>query len=368
MKNSHPIPSPYAERIQRARAELDRRHLDAYLILNRMDQIWLTGFTGEDGGLLLSEDQIVLLTDGRFTESAGIEAPFGRRVIRKDRGPKSTAKEVKRLKARKLGFEPGDMTVRTYVELKKLISPARLVSAGGLFSSLREIKDAAEIALLRRAIDVAQKAFRQLQGWLRPGMTEREVAARLVFEMQTLGAQEASFNPIVAVGPSGSLPHYEPSDNVVSAESGVLIDWGARCDWYISDLTRVVWPGKVPTVLAKVYDVVRDAQLKAIAAIKPGVKVSKIDAVARSHIDKAGFGKQFNHSLGHGIGLNVHEAPGMRKLSKEVLKPGMVVTVEPGVYLPGVGGIRIEDDVLVTERGNEVLSSLPTELNAMKLA
>lgn len=182
--------------------------------------------------------------------------------------------------------------------------------------------------------------------------------------MQADGAQEVAFRPIVASGPNASLPHYEPGMAAITRGVGVLIDWGARVDGYVSDLTRVLWPGSIPPQWVKAYEVVRAAHAKAIAAIRPGVRASAVDRAARRHIDETGFKGRFTHSVGHGIGLQVHESPGLRRKATERLQPGMVVTIEPGVYLPGEGGIRIEDDVLVTATGCEVLSSLPTDAAA----
>lgn len=367
-KNRKAIPEPYNQRIARVRQALSRHKIDGYLVQSRTDQFWLTGFTGESGGVLITDSAVVLLTDGRFNETADIEAPYARKVIRKTREPSTDAREIKRLAIRRLGFEPTRMDVHTLGGLRKHTNGVRFKSAPGLISAMRVCKDAGEVEAIRHAIRVAERAFLKLKRWLRPGMTEREVAARLVYDMQRLGASEPAFPPIVAVGAHASLPHYEPGDARVNDREGVLIDWGARCGWYVSDLTRVLWPGSIPRPLAKAFKVVREAQLRAIDAIGPGVKASRIDLVARSYIRKAGYGRRFNHGLGHGIGLDVHEGPGLRKTGVDVLQPGAVVTVEPGIYLPGVGGIRIEDDVLVTETGHEVLSSLPTDIRSMSLA
>jgi Xaa-Pro aminopeptidase len=351
----------HADRLARVREQLVRRRLDGYLVWDRMDQYWLTGFTGEDGGVLVTAERTILLTDGRFDTTATLEAPWAVKVLRLKRGPESTAREIKRYRLRRVGFDPAHLNVATYAALGKLVRPGRLVSAGGVVSEMRQIKDALELAAIRGAIDIAQRAFAQLRTWLRPGMSERYVAGRLVFEMQQLGAQCGSFEPIVAVGASAALPHYEPGDQRVTRDAGVLIDWGARAGWYVSDLTRVLWPGSIPPRLRRIADVVREAHDRAVAVIGPGVKAVAVDRAARQHIHKAGLGKRFNHATGHGIGLNVHEAPRLGRNSKDVLKAGMVVTVEPGVYLPGVGGVRLESDVLVTERGHEVLSTLAPE-------
>lgn len=353
------IPDTIGERLAVLRTQLAARKLDAFLVLNRYDQYWLTGFTGEDGGVLVTPNGVTLITDGRFSETADTEAPWARKVLRVARGPDSFAKVLKRAKTPRVGFEPEHMSVNLFAELSKLIRPLKLHSAGGIISTLRRAKHGAEMAAIRKAVHIAQDAFNAVRREIRPGVTEAHIAARLSFEMKSRGAQGDAFAPIVAAGPRSSLPHYEPADLPIQRGEVVLIDWGARADWYVSDLTRVVLPTSIPPKLAKVYDAVRQAHDAAIEAIRPGVSAAAIDRVARNLIRRAGFDKEFSHALGHGIGLNVHESPRLGKKSKDVLAPGMVVTIEPGIYLPGVGGVRLEDDVLVTESGYEVLSSLP---------
>lgn len=335
------------------------RKLDALLIQNRMDQFWLTGFTGEDGQVLVTSRQVVLLTDGRFDEAADLEAPWARKVLRKKRGVEATAKEFRRCRVQRIGYEPNHMNVATFTALRREAKPASLVSASSIIGQRRLIKDAGEIAAICNAIAIAQEAYVKIARWIRPGLTEREVAAKLVYEMEGLGAQGPSFSPIVAAGASASLPHYEPADRKIRDKQGVLIDWGARVGWYCSDLTRVIRIGSIRRRLAKVYDVVASAHDAAIAKVRPGEKAARVDKAARDVIAKAGFGKCFNHGLGHGLGLDVHEAPRLAQKSEDVLQPGMVTTIEPGIYLPGYGGIRIESDVLVTDSGYEVLSTLP---------
>ncbi len=360
-KSDKPVPEPYSIRIKKLRDEMGRRKIDGYLIQDRMDQYWTTGFTGEDGPVLLTQRAVVLLTDGRFDEAADREAPYARKVLRKKRTPDETVREVRRGKVKKLGFNPDHMNVREYNALKKLAAPARLVPTEGLVTPFRACKDAGEVNRLRTAIRVAEEAFERLRQWLQPGQTEREIAARLVYEMQQLGAQGETFPSIVAVGANSSLPHYEPGNGKLVENEILLIDWGARVEWYGSDLTRVLWLGRIPDRMKDVFRVVREAHDRAIEAVKPGVKARAVDAVARGIIQKAGYGKLFNHGLGHGLGIVAHESPRVNKISKDILKPGMVITIEPGVYLPGVGGVRLEDDVLVTDTGYEVLSTLPVE-------
>ena len=355
-------PEPYSLRINKLRAEMDRRKLDGYLIQNRLDQYWLTGFTGEDGAVLVTPRTVVLLTDGRFQDTADLEAPYARKVVRKKRSPEETVVELRRGKVTRLGFDPDHMNVREFTAFRKLASPTRLVAASDMIAPLRAIKDASEVALLRQAVRVAEQAFNEVRAWLRPGLSEREIAAELAYRMRRLGAQGESFPAIVAVGSNAAIPHYEPGDRKLAENELLLVDWGAKVSWYGSDLTRVLWLGTIPPRLRQVFDIVREAADRAIDAVKPGIKASAVDRVARELIRKSGYGKHFTHGLGHGLGLGGHEGPRFGKRSKDVLKPGMAVTIEPGIYLPGEGGVRIEHDVLVTETGHELLSTLPAEL------
>ncbi|TWT44116.1 putative peptidase [Phycisphaerae bacterium RAS1] len=359
MTAAHAVPDVHAARLASVREDLSKKKLDALLVQNRADQYWLTGFTGEDGFVILSHKHVVLLTDGRFDETADREAPWARKVIRQKRTADETVRELKRMKIGRLGFEPSHMSVLAFGELKKLAKSSRLVAASGIIRTRRLIKDAREVTLIRNAIHAAEEAFRRVRHDIRPGMTEREVAAKLIYEMHVLGASEPAFGPIVAAGPNASLPHYEAGNRRISRGEPVLIDWGARVNWYVSDLTRVIWLDSIPPKSREILDVVRAAHDRAIAVIRPGVSAAAVDNAARAYIRKSGYGKQFRHSVGHGIGLDVHEGPGLRKTNKDPLKAGMVVTIEPGIYLPGVGGARIESDVLVTERGCEILSTLP---------
>lgn len=356
-----PPPEPYSLRINNLRDELARRKLDGFLVQDRMDQYWLTGFTGEDGPVLVTPRHVVLLTDGRFDEAADREAPYARKVLRKKRSPDETIREVRRCKVKRLGFNAAHMTVGDFNALKKCAGAIKLIPIDSPITPHRACKDDGEVERLKVAIRVAEEAFQKVRQGLRPGLTEREIAAELCYEMQKRGAQGESFPSIVAAGANASLPHYEPGERKLKENEVLLIDWGARVNWYGSDLTRVLWLGSPPPEIRKIFDIVRTAHDRAIEAVRPGIKARAVDAVAREVITKAGYGKQFNHGLGHGLGCVVHEAPRVSKVSKDTLKPGMVITIEPGIYLPGVGGVRLEDDVLVTERGYEVLTTLPLE-------
>ena len=242
-----------------------------------------------------------------------------------------------------------------------------LVGLTGTVEALREIKDESEIAAIREAIRFAERAFAMLRAGLREGESEKDTADALEGYLRRCGATGASFPPIVAVGVNSALPHARPTTTTrIGQDDFVLIDWGATGRPYKSDLTRVLVTGKVTPKFEAIYRTVLTALERGIAAIRPGVKAHDVDAEARSVIEEAGFGRFFDHGLGHGLGMDIHEAPRVRKGSNVVLEPGMVFTVEPGIYLPDWGGIRIEDDVLVTPDGCEVLSRLPRSLDSVK--
>jgi Xaa-Pro aminopeptidase len=236
------------------------------------------------------------------------------------------------------------------------------VPTSGLVEQLRQIKDAEEVERIRQAVWQAEKAFAVLRSTLRPEMTEKQVADELEHQFRLFGAKNAAFPSIIAVGPRGALPHAVPTNKRVGDDDFVLVDWGANERLYCSDLTRMVVTGKISPKFERIYRVVLEAQTRAIAAIRPGAVSQDVDNVAREFITKAGFGRRFRHGLGHGLGMLVHEEPRLAVKNQTVLRPGMVITVEPGIYLPGWGGIRIEDDVLVTRSGHEVLTNAPKQL------
>ena len=257
------------------------------------------------------------------------------------------------------------MTVSQRDRLAADLPKVELEASSGLVENLRQIKDKEEVARIREAIRQAEKAFGVIRASLRGGKTEKQVADELDAQFRLFGAVGSAFPAIVAVGPRAALPHAKAGAREIGSSDFVLIDWGANGGLYNSDLTRVLVTGKIPPKLERIYRVVLRAQHAAIDAIRPGVVAHDVDRVARDRIARAGFGRYFGHGLGHGLGLEVHEGPRLASGSQVVLKPGMVVTVEPGIYLPGWGGVRIEDDVLVTRTGCEVLSSTPKQFEQM---
>jgi Xaa-Pro aminopeptidase len=337
---------------------------DALLVTNFTNVTYLTGFTGDDSYLIVGRDRSVLLSDSRYETQIAEECPGLDAVIRTNRRrlTEVTGDVLKKWKIGKLAIEARSITVETCEALREAVKPLELVQTSGIVESLREIKDAYEIAALRNAIQLAERGFDVLRASLRPEQSECEVAHDLEHTMRRFGALGVSFDPIVAADARAALPHANPTDTPLNGCSFVLVDWGATGpEGYRSDLTRVLCTGKILPKLEKIYEVVLQAQLRAIQSIGPGVACSDVDRAARQVIEKAGYGRKFGHGLGHGIGLEIHEGPRLSPTSSDVLKPGMVVTVEPGIYFPKWGGVRIEDDVLVTRHGCEVLTHVDKE-------
>jgi Xaa-Pro aminopeptidase len=268
-------------------------------------------------------------------------------------------------KIHRVGFEANfttfgqvDAVDRAVKEIKGA-APIELVPLQDVMVNIRKVKDDNEIDLIRKSVAVAEEAFESIRAEIKAGQTENYLAGLLVFELRARGASNSSFPVIVAAGANSSLPHYRPSETLVQRDQPLLIDWGALNKGYCSDLTRTLLIGRVSSKIKQIYKVAHEAQEAAIKFLRPGVTTLQADRVARDVIERAGFGKEFGHGLGHGIGREIHEMPSMRKTGgEEELRPGMIVTVEPGIYIPGEGGVRIEDDVLITHSGCEVLSSL----------
>lgn len=365
-KRSATQPSPsIAERLRRLRHTIQAKGLGGYLVTDRPNQFYLTGFDGEDGAVLILPRKVYLLTDGRFAEEASQAAGWAEAIIRKGKLSEALKKLTTKHRLEKIGLDPATITVEQHASLRKEIKPTRLVSVPDLVARQRLYKDETEVAAIEHAVRVAEGAFERVTKKLKPGVTERELAAELQHEMIRRGATEASFPIIVAEGPNSSLPHAKPGDRTIRVGSAVLIDWGATVEHYRSDLTRVIFIRRIPPRFRRMYEAVLAAQAAALAAIRPGERMCDVDAAARNRLKKDKLDQAFSHGLGHGIGLDIHEPPRVSFRSEEKLEPGMVITVEPGVYLPGVGGVRIEDDVLVTERGCRILSRVPKSLDEM---
>ena len=351
----------HTTRRDRLRKLLKKTGAESLLVTNFANVTYLTGFTGDDSFLLVTATDEVLITDPRYTEQLQDECPGLDLAVRRP-GVTMTeivAKTCRTAKVQELGIEGDSITVSQRDQIADKLPKTEIKKTTGLVERLRAIKDREEIAEISEAIRFAEDAYWRLRKTVRDDQTEKGFADALEHEMRLAGAKCASFPPIVAVGPRAALPHARPSMQRLGGAGYFLLDWGASGRLYKSDLTRMVVTGKIPPKLERVYRLVLKAQAAAIAAIRPGASCHDVDQVARAIIDEAGFGKNFGHGLGHGIGLAVHEAPRMARGIQQPLEAGMVVTVEPGIYLPGWGGVRIEDDVLVTRKGHEVLTTLP---------
>ena len=367
-KNKRDRHAVFVRRRRKAARNAAAKKVDAMLVSRPEDVGYLTGFTGHDSCLLIGEGWECLLTDGRYGEQAETECGEIELHVRKGAMAAAIAEALKGRRVRRLGFQSAHVTVQTQQTLAGQLPKKRLRLLTDVVMPLRTIKDAEEIRTIRKAVRVAERAFKEVfadgaDAWV--GKTERDFAAELNYRMCRLGAEGPAFDTIVAAGAHGSRPHYRPGKTKIRGNAPLLIDWGAKVDGYCSDLTRVVLIGRIPPKLREIYEVVRRAQQAAIAAIRPGVSGQTVNRAAGRVVEQAGY--RIPHGLGHGVGRQVHEAPGMGRKIKTRLRAGMVVTVEPGIYVPGLGGVRIEDDVLIRPGGSRRLSSLPRDIGAMAL-
>ena len=359
-------PAHLADRVRALQKRLKQTGASALLVTNPCDIRYLTGFIGDDSWALIPMRGLkaYILSDFRFEEQIQKEASHAKAIMRKKSLAEELAGLTKILRADRIAIQPDYTTLAARKTLVKYLGAKRLLVTDDGLLQQRAVKDAGEVKAIRKALSIQQQAFRETCDFIKPGQCEYEVAAYLEYRMRALGADGVSFPSIVAADANASLPHAIPGPRKLKAGGIVLIDFGAKWGGYCSDLTRVVALGKMKPKMREIYQIVLDAQMAAIDAIGPGKKLSDIDAVARGVIEKAGYGERFGHSLGHGIGLDIHEQPVLAGKAKGELEPGQVVTVEPGIYLPGLGGVRIEDDVLVTPRGHKVLSDLPKSLES----
>ena len=337
---------------------------DATLITHPADVRWLSGFTGSNGAVAIAGGRAVLCTDGRYTEQARAEAPDLRVLVGKKSATQLALDWVLARGATRCAFEARHTTVAALETMRKAL-PKELgagrrtffLATEGLVARLREIKSEAEIATMRRAAKLGCELFAEMPGYMLPGVSEAEIALTLEVEARTRGAEAMSFDTIVAGGPRSALPHGKASTARLPKRGFVTLDFGVVLDGYCSDMTRTVHMGRASREARAVYDAVLEAQEAAVAAVAPGVSCAAVDEAARSVLKRAGLGKYFSHSTGHGVGLEIHEGPRIAAKAEQKLEPGMVITIEPGAYLPGALGVRIEDMVLVTEVGAEVLTA-----------
>ncbi|KHD85975.1 M24 family metallopeptidase [Heyndrickxia ginsengihumi] len=348
-------------KLEKLREQFSKHGIDGILITSEYNRRYMSNFTGTTGIVLISEDAAKFITDFRYVEQASKQC-VGFDIVQ-HQGPveKEVAKQVEQLGIKKLGFEQDYVSFSMY-QLYTGLLQAELVPVSSLIENLRLIKTDEEIKILKEAADIADASFKHILDFIKPGVTELEVSNELEFFMRKCGATSSSFDTIVASGIRSALPHGVATDKVIEKGDIVTLDYGAYYKGYASDITRTIAVGEPSAQLKEIYQIVLDSQLLAVEKIKPGMTGIEADAISREYIASKGYGKAFGHSLGHGIGLEIHEGPNLSMRSAYTLEPGMIVTIEPGIYVPGVGGVRIEDDTLITEDSNELLTHSTKEL------
>lgn len=356
----------YRRRRDAVAAELEARTLDALLVAFGPNLRYLTGFTGSNGSLLLTEDRAILFTDPRYEIQAANETTCEVRIA-KGKLSAAAVGAIGRLKLRTIGYEPARMMCDEFAALQeKLPEWATLEPVGehesGWIEELRMLKSPEEIAKIRRSVETNSQAFEQAVARVKPGMKESDLAAELEYRMRRLGAEKPSFETIIAGSARSAWPHAQPSAAPLKMGDPVIVDMGAMQDGYASDMTRMLFLGVPGSKFKRAYKAVLEAQLAAIDAVRPGITASQVDRVARNVLKSYGLDRAFVHSTGHGLGLEIHEPPRIGRKGKQKLQPAMAITIEPGVYLEGEFGIRIEDTVIVTGRGCEILTPTPKDL------
>jgi len=355
----------FEERRRAVAAGLAERKLDGFLAAFSPNLRYLSGFTGSNGNLLIAPDAAILFTDPRYSIQAAEETSCAVRIAK---GPLvvEVAAAIGRLGLKRIGYEPGRMTCAQYEALRaRLPMRASLQPVSAWIEQLRMVKSPGEIERIRRSVKLNARAFEQVAARVRPGMTERDLAAELEYRMRRLGAEKPAFETIVAAGVRSALPHAQPTAARLQPRDLVLVDMGAQQDGYSSDMTRMLFLGAPTAKVKRVYRAVLEAQLAAISTVRAGASTAAVDRVARRVLRGYGLDRDFVHSTGHGLGLEIHEPPRLGKRDKARLQAGMAITIEPGVYLEGFGGIRIEDTVVVTENGCEILTPTDKELRVI---
>jgi Xaa-Pro aminopeptidase len=352
----------FNRRLQEVRKYLENSRLDALLVSHLPHVRYLTGFSGSNGLCIITRQKQFFLTDRRYRDQVKSETKGFEIVIARDGLLEATRQFHILSRQRRIGLESQYMSVATLANLKKLFPHSSAVPSRSVIESIAAVKDEREISFIQRAVHITDRVFQKILGILKAGQSELEIGAEISYWHKRYGAEGDAFEPIVASGARGALPHGRPSEKKISKGDLVTLDFGCRYNGYSSDLTRTVAVGRPGARAKKIYGVVLDAQCKAIDASQAGVKTAHLDRLARDHIKREGFGKYFSHSLGHGLGIEIHEQLRLSASSKETLKAGNVVTIEPGIYVPGFGGVRIEDDIVIRQNGCDVLNTAPKEL------
>ena len=348
--------------LSKLKEKLKEEKVDGFLITNEVNIRYVTSFTGSESILLITPNNSYLFTDFRYIEQAQRDIPWIKIVEKKVSLIRTICRKLKRLNIKKLYVESLYLTLDQYSEIITNVKRIHAVPTKGIIEKYRKRKTREELEKLRRAIDIAEKAYYGIRKKIKVGVSEKNLADFLEFEIRKQGGEKSSFEIICATGTRASQPHARTTDRRIQEKDAILIDWGARFQFYNSDLTRISFIDRISPEFKKIYQIVLDAQCFAIDTVKPGRMAKDVDSAARNYIEKKGFGKCFGHGVGHGIGLEIHEGPTINRRSKEILEEDMVFTIEPGIYIPGWGGVRIEDMVLVTSSGCDVLTRVPKKL------
>ena len=344
-------------RLRRLFKNFGKAGVDALLVSSWPNVSYLSGFKGTESWILVSPKGLYFITDSRYSEQAESEARSFKVILRDKRSvTEIVAGLCKKDQVHHLGFEAQIVTYSFYTALEKRLGKDKIKATAGLVELLRETKDEAEIRAIRKSADIAVQGFHYVKHIAQPGMKERDVQGRLEHFTKSLGSEKPSFDIIIATGARSSMPHSQTNETRIENDNILLVDMGVVYDAYCSDLTRPIFLGKMSHLHKKIFDIVWEAQRAGIRKAAPGVTCAEVDKACRDVIQKHGYSKFFGHGTGHGVGLEIHEAPNVSGRSETVLKPGMVITVEPGIYLPGKFGVRIEDMLLITPKGNEVLT------------
>ncbi|MDC0762265.1 Xaa-Pro peptidase family protein [Brevibacillus sp. AG] len=351
------------EKVTRLREQFDSLGIDGIVITNGQNRRYLTNFTGTYGVVLISRDQAKLFTDFRYTAQAQAQAT-GFEIVylpTKESVYSEVARQAEAMGINHLGFEEENVSFALHRKYSEAVQTA-FIPTSGVIEGLRMIKTKEELAIIRTAAQIADAAFSHITSFLRPGITELAVSNELEMFMRKEGASGSAFDIIIASGYRSALPHGVASEKMIEAGDMVTLDFGALYQGYRSDITRTVAIGTPDEQLKAIYEIVLEARNRTVAGIRPGITGKEADAFSRDYITEHGYGERFGHGMGHGVGLDIHEEPFMSTRCTAVLQEGMILTVEPGIYIPELGGVRIEDDLVVTESGNEVLTHSPREL------
>lgn len=351
----------YLNRLEKLREKMQDNLIDGVLLVGDSNRNYITGFTGDESFALITKKQAIFITDSRYVSQAKIEVNNFEIMEYKADIHEFVANLAKSLCIKTLGFEENVVTYEEYIKYKEKFK-GDLKPLNGIVEDLRIIKDNFEVKCIKDAANIADKAFENLLKIIKPNITEKDIALELEYLMKKMGATDLSFDSIVASGKRSSLPHGRASSKVVEKGEFITLDFGCIYNGYCSDMTRTIAVGNVSKEMEEVYNIVLTAQKMAIEKIKPGVVASHVDKYARDYITKMGYGKYFGHGLGHGVGKDIHEEPRLSPKGHKILKPGMIVTDEPGIYIENSFGVRIEDLILVTESGCEIISKSPKDL------